>query len=563
MERMPNTLTGLLQARLDRLARAERRALRQAAIVGFVFWDEAVAAIDPASAALLASLQRRELIVQRAESTLQGAQEFAFHHHTLHQVARDGVLKADRARYHQRVGEWLERRTAQRPGEFHGRIALHFERANEQARALHHYVLGAEAAVARYSRETVLRYAQRALALAPNDNVDARWRLHAAREVMLATADERDVHNADLAAMARLADDLNDDSRRAIAAWREAVASCSAGDYPDALATAQAAERLANAANDDATAAAATGTQATALRRLNDFQQARQVAERGLDQARACNSLVAEKELLYSLAALAAESGRLETSSRLGGNYLSLARSSGDQSAEALALNLIGDSAYRLGDLPRARRYLEDSLALAECIGYPYCECIASLNLALVANGQGRFDDAAGAGRKAVSIAVQSGSADLEAVALLQLGLAQAGCGDLAAARATLDAAGDRYETNGSAHLRVETDSALALVALKAGDREEAAARVQRVMRYFDSNGTLDGTEDPVRIRWSCFEVLRALDDPRTEAWLADSWELINKRSQQIEAGEKRAAYTKSTVHHAALTRAWEAGKTR
>ena len=108
-----------------------------------------------------------------------------------------------------------------------------------------------------------------------------------------------------------------------------------------------------------------------------------------------------------------------------------------------------------------------------------------------------------------------------------------------------------------SAHLRVETDSALALVALKAGNHEEANDCLERVMRCFDSGGTLDGTEDPVRIRWSCFEVLRALDDPRADAWLADSWALIEERSAQLKEPGKRAAYLCSTLHHDALKTAW------
>ena len=46
--RVPPTLTGVLQARLDALGSRERSALQQAAVVGHVFWDQALAAIDPA-----------------------------------------------------------------------------------------------------------------------------------------------------------------------------------------------------------------------------------------------------------------------------------------------------------------------------------------------------------------------------------------------------------------------------------------------------------------------------------------------------------------------------------
>jgi predicted ATPase len=43
---VPATITGVLQARLDNLAPAERLALQCAAVVGRVFWDDAVLAQD-------------------------------------------------------------------------------------------------------------------------------------------------------------------------------------------------------------------------------------------------------------------------------------------------------------------------------------------------------------------------------------------------------------------------------------------------------------------------------------------------------------------------------------
>ena len=46
--RVPTTLRGLLQARLDSLELAERGIIGGAAVVGRVFWDQAVARLAPA-----------------------------------------------------------------------------------------------------------------------------------------------------------------------------------------------------------------------------------------------------------------------------------------------------------------------------------------------------------------------------------------------------------------------------------------------------------------------------------------------------------------------------------
>ena len=90
---MPPTLTGVLQARLDSLKPQEKQALQQAAVIGFVFWDQALAAIDARAPGALPGVVRRELVVRRPEASLDGVREYAFHHHLLHQVTYGTVLK--------------------------------------------------------------------------------------------------------------------------------------------------------------------------------------------------------------------------------------------------------------------------------------------------------------------------------------------------------------------------------------------------------------------------------------------------------------------------------------
>jgi class 3 adenylate cyclase/tetratricopeptide (TPR) repeat protein len=107
---VPPTLTGVLQARLDALAPHERRALQQAAVVGHVFWDRALAAIDPAALACLDTLLGKALLVRHDEAAFDDTREYAFKHHLLHQVTYDGVLKAPKREGHARVGAFWSAR---------------------------------------------------------------------------------------------------------------------------------------------------------------------------------------------------------------------------------------------------------------------------------------------------------------------------------------------------------------------------------------------------------------------------------------------------------------------
>jgi class 3 adenylate cyclase/tetratricopeptide (TPR) repeat protein len=107
---VPPTLTGVLQARLDALGADEHRAMQQAAVVGHVFWDQALAAIDPAALDCLPLLLQKQLVVQRDAESFEDTREYAFKHHLLHQVTYDSVLKAPKRSGHARVGAFWSAR---------------------------------------------------------------------------------------------------------------------------------------------------------------------------------------------------------------------------------------------------------------------------------------------------------------------------------------------------------------------------------------------------------------------------------------------------------------------
>ena len=94
--RLPTTLVRLLQARLDALPAGERQAARQASIVGHVFWDDALQALDANAAQALPALQRAAFVKAHVTSDFEGTPERQFDHHLLHQLTYDTLLKAER-----------------------------------------------------------------------------------------------------------------------------------------------------------------------------------------------------------------------------------------------------------------------------------------------------------------------------------------------------------------------------------------------------------------------------------------------------------------------------------
>ena len=133
---VPATLTAVLQARLDNLAQPDRAVLQSASVVGRVFWDAAVEAIDRRSADhALHVVRAKELVFRRDHSTFDDCNEFIFKHALLRDVTYETVLLADRQRLHSAAATWLSSRAGARMGEFLDTIAEHHRLGGEPALA--------------------------------------------------------------------------------------------------------------------------------------------------------------------------------------------------------------------------------------------------------------------------------------------------------------------------------------------------------------------------------------------------------------------------------------------
>lgn len=174
--RVPPTLVGVLQARLDALPAHEQRALQQASIVGPVFWTEALHELDAAAPTALPGLRQRALVARRDGSVFSQTEEHAFAHQLLHDTTYATVLKPARRAGHARAAAWLARRLGDRAGEFLAVTAEHYERAGDSAQALEYWDRAQTDAFRRFANHEALRFNERALAQPAL--TDPSWRHH-------------------------------------------------------------------------------------------------------------------------------------------------------------------------------------------------------------------------------------------------------------------------------------------------------------------------------------------------------------------------------------------------
>jgi tetratricopeptide (TPR) repeat protein len=131
---IPSTITGILEARLERLAPDERGVLERGSVEGRVFhWSSVTALSDGRAASYvgrdLLALTRRGLIGP-AQALFGGGEAFRFRHALIRDAAYARLPKASRADLHERHARWIERTAGDRVGEFEDVLAYHLEQAS-------------------------------------------------------------------------------------------------------------------------------------------------------------------------------------------------------------------------------------------------------------------------------------------------------------------------------------------------------------------------------------------------------------------------------------------------
>jgi class 3 adenylate cyclase/tetratricopeptide (TPR) repeat protein len=144
---VPETVHGIVAARLDALPAAEKAVLQDAAVLGPLGWVGALAElgrVTPAELdAPLRRLEARELL-QLDGRAASGDAGYAFRHVVVRDVAYNQILRAERVAKHLGAAAWLERLGADRPAEQTDLLAYHYRAALELSRAVGEQVPGLE-----------------------------------------------------------------------------------------------------------------------------------------------------------------------------------------------------------------------------------------------------------------------------------------------------------------------------------------------------------------------------------------------------------------------------------
>jgi predicted ATPase/class 3 adenylate cyclase len=395
--KVPSTLTGILQARLDGLPSPERALLQRASVVGRVFWNSAVEhlqqagqgaslASSDATGITLGTLWRKELIFRRETSAFAETQEYIFKHAILRDVTYESVLRRLRRTYHAQIATWLSEHSAERVGEYAGLIGEHYERASELHEAAEWYAQAARQAHQTYAPTAAIDYYRRALAFWEKDASAApparRIEAYEGLGEMLNWQGSYPEAAEAYGAMHEVAQASGDQIAQARACFGLATAREYQGDHRAALESATCAEEMAQATGARAELALALGMKGRSLFRLGDAEKSLALGRRAL----ALGEELADRHVIgRSLNLMGAVNnilGRYTEAERSWEEALAAFREAGDRRMVGVLLNNLGVIAEARGDDHGSFERYHEAVQIAHAIGHRNDETVYRSNLA-------------------------------------------------------------------------------------------------------------------------------------------------------------------------------------
>ena len=578
---LPGDIRAMLVARLDQLEMSVKEIVQTAAILGRVFSMPVLAEMSGNTSMVKESVQEAE---QHAVWKFAGENKYIFSHGLLRDAAYTMQMRAHRQELHRLAVNALENNYGADVQFHYAELAYHAELGELKPKALQFYTLAGKASAEAYQNNQAIDYFTRAYSFAAFDDYDTQYHLLHERVSLYGRIGNRSLQAKDLELLEKLAVQLRDDRRLAIAWKLYAHYYFTIGDYPNTLQTSERVIEMSMRLEDPEIALGIYLVQSQAFFRLGRVKEAIARQSEGLDLARTLKNRVEEGRSLTALGLILLESHQPARAVERMEQAVDIAREVGDRVLESRALgNLANAAAYvlrdyiaareyykqaerlavelgdrfgegvekanigwvnmLLGDYETARAELEGALSIAREVDHSYQEIYTLLNLSAVNEAQGNVEASEQYAAQAMTLSLEKGDRSGEAWSYYYLGNAFLGGGKLEEARSAFARALEMRAEQNQPSLAKEPLAGLIRVALADHDPGLAIQYANEVMEYLSNGGTLDGAEEPLRIYLACFNALKTKHDPRCDDILAVARDLLNAQASRISVVSSRRRF--------------------
>ncbi|SOC57180.1 ATP-binding protein [Ornithinimicrobium cerasi] len=537
----PGTLRALLEARLDVLTPSERDLVDRASVIGRVFWDTAIEHLAPDRPAptreTYEALRRREVVHRRPSSAFAQAEEFAFRHALLRDVAYDCLLTPERQRYHARAADWVREMAAAsgRPDEHAASVAHHLLQAGQDDAAAGWLLRAARHAARTYANNEALGLLTRAVEVTRDEELLFEVLLE--QESLLDRTGLREEQRGVLDRLDGVAGE--DPGRRARVLLARGRWAFFHAEYADAARVAEEAARMAREAGLGEEEVEASVMRGRALAFAGEHAAARRQLETTLPMARDGGTPRLVGETLRLLGVVATNLHEEKVAVELLERSAEAFEDAGDDEGLALVSGQLGVVLMLGGRMAEARRHLERALAVFTASGHLLRQGTILGNITSIALDTGSLDEGLALARRSLELGETVDDVEGVVSSLLRLGEVERLTGSPGEARAHLVRAVDLGRQHGLHYFVAHALCSLSALALDQDDPAQAlgSAREARVAAEL--------SEVPVALAQSAAALgLAALavgDAPVAVAALADAGERTRALGLRLETVEAQA----------------------
>lgn len=420
---LPDTLAGVITARLDRLGDESKRVAQTASVIGREFGADTLTQIYENTVGLnesITDLQRRELI--REKSRIPHLQ-YMYKHILTQEAAYASLLLSRRREIHLRIADCLEQGN---PDQVH-EIARHLQGANEPARAVPYLVDSGDRAAREYATAEAIGYYNGALKILETEqNVQLARRAYEGLGGALAFGNDVPAAVENYHKMFHAAQDYEDMPMQVSALNKLGfTAALMQGQFPEAEEHLIEAENLANQCGDLAGIAELHMTYCYLRVPFGKFDDAvehlGEVAKIGRDIGQGDAQLFGMTHTANTLMYMT----HFDDDAQKSQEALALAKELGSQKWQAELEGYSGAiTKLRDGDLDAARESAAAGAEIAGRIGAAEQEGYAQVVSGLIAWLRGEYEQAIGHYRKGLDAGITSGLPFIQVSALCGLGTA-------------------------------------------------------------------------------------------------------------------------------------------
>jgi class 3 adenylate cyclase/tetratricopeptide (TPR) repeat protein len=591
---LPGDIRAIIMARLDQLSRKVREIVQSASVLGREFRLDVLRE-------MLAEEQAVEKYVMEAEQSLvwtgQSGQRYFYTHGLLRDTAYTMQIRARRQELHALAVQALEKIYSEDLQLHYAELAYHSELAAFREKAQRYYTLAGGDASNAFQNKKALEYLTKALSFASLRDTAAQFDLRVERVELYKRLGDHASQLKELETLVVLGHELDDPQRAAVVEMLFAHYYVTLGDYPALIRHAERVLALHQDAQDAGPLLKTYQVWPLALLRTGKLDEAMRIAGEGRRLAQQYGDLVKEGYILISMGliaieqreplhaqdyleralAIAQQTGDRRLEARAWGNLgifagmvlqdyllsrtyqekmLGLIRLLGERNQEAVLLANLGWVSGMLGNFDSSFAYLTRSLVLLREVGNLYGEANTLVNLSAITLDQNHGTSSLEYSQKALELCRTTGDKSGEAWAHMYMGYAYLAQKEYVSAEDAFQASIAIRDDLGQPGLRTEPQGGLIQSLLSRGEPRRALAETEKILSYLESAGSLEGTEEPLRVYYACYLALEENQDVRSRALLQAAGKLLDAQVSKLRDEEARRMFIENVPWRLAIYRA-------